>query len=350
MNAQPLAMYYYSDSLGLASVEKFADEITVLGPQCFTLEADGVVQGDVSPALAGLARKKQLPVMPLLVNPGFKRAVASTMLRSPKLQERTASFLAYRASRDNYVGWQLDLENIDPADRARFTAFVRRVAAKLHRDGRLLSIAVTPRFSDHYPDTRDAEFRTGEWGAPFDFRALGRIVDFIVLMTYDHYGSRTAPGPVAGYEWIRAALDYAASRVPRHKLLVGIPLYGREWVETPHGMISRSMDFETLRPLLKRPGIEIWWHDRWRTPWIQYRDEPDTHTVWFDDGRSYREKLDLVREYRLRGFAAWRLGTENPAFWTVAAELRKKDSKHASGSRPQGESGTGSASRASPPK
>jgi spore germination protein YaaH len=38
-------------------------------------------------------------------------------------------------------------------------------------------------------------------------------------------------------------------------------------------------------------------------------------TAWFDDARSLREKLKLVQLYHLRGYAAWRLGVEDPEFW-----------------------------------
>ena len=324
LGARPLAMYYYTeDASGLASAEKNAAQITVLAPQCFAVDAEGIVRGAVPAPLAELARRSDLPLMPLVVNPGFDRSIASSLLRDPRKQERAASYLAYLASRENLAGWQLDLEYIDPADKARYSAFVRRVAAKLHRDGRLLSVAVTPRFSDEYPDPRAAEFRTGEWGAPFDLRALGQSVDFLVLMTYDHHGNTTAPGPVAGYEWARAAIEYAAGRVPPQKLVVGIPFYGREWVETAGGRISRSLTFSRLQPLLARPQVQVQWDERWRAPWLQFREGTEVHTVWFDDRRSYREKLELVRRYRLRGFAAWRLGTEDPQFWDAAAEHAK---------------------------
>ncbi len=328
--SRPLAIcYYIEDSRALRSIEDNAGQITVLAPQSFTLDAEGIVRGTVPTPLMDLARRKQLPVMPVVVNPRFDRDIASAVLRSPKLQERAASYLAYLARRENFVGWQLDLEHLDPLDKSRYSAFVRRVAAKLHRDGRLLSVAVTPRFSDNFPDAPVSGYRTGEWGASFDYRALGESADFIVLMAYDQHTSATEPGPVAGYDWVRTALDYAASRVPRHKLVLGIPFYGREWVVTPHGQISRSMTFESLSALLARPGIEVQWHERWRTPWVEYREEPDTHTVWFENGRSYEEKLSLAREYRLPGFAAWRLGTESPDFWRAAAEWAAREPSHA---------------------
>jgi spore germination protein YaaH len=318
-------MYYYTpDAHGLESLKARAEEMTVLGPQSFKVESDGVVRGEIPAEVLEIARAANLPLMPLVVNPGFDRATASALLRNPQHQERAAAFLAYLAKRDNYVGWQLDLENIDPSDKALYTRFVRRVAAKLHADGRLLSIAVVPRFSDEYPDKRTAEFRTGEWGAPFDFRAIGQMVDFLVLMTYDHHTNATRPGPVAGHAWIKQSLEYAVRRVPRRKLLVGIPFYGREWVETAQGTLSRSLAFRDLRPLLARPGVEVQWDERWRAPWLQFREGPELHTVWFDDRRSFKEKLDLVRRYRLRGFAAWRLGSENPEFWPLVIEMSQQ--------------------------
>ena len=324
MGTRPLAMYYYlDDSPGLKSFRDHAAEMTVVGPQCFWVDAEGVVHGEVPAGLLETARRARLPVMPLLINPDFDRNTASAMLRNPKTQERAVTYLAYLAKRDNYVGWQLDFEFIDPADRSLYTRFVQRAAARLHRDGRLLSIAVVPRYSDDYPDTRATEFRTSEWGAPYDFRALGRVVDFMVLLTYNHHGSSSPPGPVAGHAWMKEALDYAVLRVPRLKLLLGIPFYGREWVETASGTLSRSVTYSSISPLLARPDIEVQWDKRWRVPWFQYREGPEFHTVWFDDSRSYKEKLQLVREYNLRGFAAWRLGTEDPQFWSVAAAAKK---------------------------
>jgi spore germination protein YaaH len=324
MSRRPLAMYYYyDDTRGLKSLSEHAAEVTVVGPQCFWVDADGVVHGETPRGVTEAAQRARLPVMPLLINPGFDRPLASAMLRNPKAQERAVTYLAYLAKRDNYVGWQLDLEFIDPADKSLYTKFVQRAAARLHRDGRLLSIAVVPRFSDDYPDTRAAEFRTGEWGAPYDFRAIGRAVDFMVLMTYDHHGSSTPPGPVAGHAWMKEALEYAVRRVPRQKLLLGIPFYGRKWVETASGTLSRLVTYGDISPLLARPGLVIEWDKRWRAPWFQYREASELHTVWYDDSRSYKEKLQLVREYRLRGFAAWRLGTEDPQFWSVAAAATK---------------------------
>jgi spore germination protein YaaH len=237
--------------------------------------------------------------------------------------------LAYLAKRDNFVGWQLDLEYIDPEDESCYTQFVQRAVARLHREGRLLSIAVVPRFSDVYPDADPSmEFHSGEWGAPYDFRALGRVVDFMTLMTYDHHNSSTPPGPVAGYDWVTAALDYATRRVPNQKLLLGIPFYGREWIQSNDKTSVRTLTFAEAQNPMVQWSVERLWDERFRTPWFQYSDASGLHTGWYEDRRSLEAKLELMHKYHLRGFAAWRLGVEDPAFWTLGSREGRTGQQH----------------------
>jgi spore germination protein YaaH len=313
-------MYYYSpDGRGLESLEQHVSQMTLVAPQTFWVDAEGFVHGSVPSGILETARRAKVALMPLVVNPGFDRLAASALLRSAGAQQRATTYLAYLAKRDNFVGWQLDLEYIDPEDKSYYTQFVQRVAARLHKDGRLLSIAVVPRFSDVYPDPDPSqEFHSGEWGAPYDFRPLGRLVDFMTLMTYDQHSSNTPPGPVAGYDWVKAALDYATHRVLPQKVLLGIPFYGREWIQSGDLTSARTLTFAEAQNQMERLSAEHLRDERWRTPWFQYHDDTGLHTGWYEDSNSLEAKLELMQKYHLRGFAAWRLGVEDPAFWTLA--------------------------------
>jgi spore germination protein YaaH len=157
------------------------------------------------------------------------------------------------------------------------------------------------------------------------------VVDFMTLMTYDHHNSTTPPGPVAGYDWVKAALDYATARVPRQKLLLGIPFYGREWMQSGDVTSARTLTFEDAQNRMEQLRVAGLWDERWRTPWFQYRDDSGLHTGWYEDSRSLEAKLELMQKYHLRGFAAWRLGVEDPKFWTlvaVKARTRRERPKH----------------------
>jgi spore germination protein YaaH len=316
LGASPLAMYYYSDdSMGRTSLQAHADGITLLAPQCYGLDRAGALHGKLPATVLEVTSGATLPLMPLVTNSGFDRQAAHRLLHNAQAQDRAARSLAQRAERDQYVGWQLDFENLAPPDKLAYTRFVARVAARLHHDHRLLSVAVVPRFSDNYPDSSAPGFHTGEWGASFDYRGLGRVADFLVLMAYDQHTLVTPPGPVAGYDWVKAALDYALRRIPASKLVLGIPFYGREWAETAGVTKSHSLAYKDLGHFLEDPTIERHWDDLLRTAWFQLREGETLRTVWFDDARSLREKLKLAQLYHLRGYAAWRLGVEDPEFW-----------------------------------
>jgi spore germination protein YaaH len=120
---------------------------------------------------------------------------------------------------------------------------------------------------------------------------------------------------VAGYDWVTAALNYAVHRVPPSKLLLGLPFYGREWTQTSRATTSQSLAYKDLKPYLEDPASQRHWDELSRTSWFQLREGETLSTVWFDDARSLREKLKLVPLYHLRGYAAWRLGVEDPEFW-----------------------------------
>ena len=180
LTTRPLALFYYSgDSLGMPSLQAHSDAITLLAPQCYELDGAGALHGKFSARALEVARGAGLPLMPLVTNSGFDRLAAHQLLQNAKAQARAATNLAEVAERDEYVGWQLDLEDIDPADESAYTRFTARVAGRLHHDQRLLSVAVVPRFSDRFPDSSKPGFHTSEWGAAYDFRGLGRIADFL---------------------------------------------------------------------------------------------------------------------------------------------------------------------------
>lgn len=74
-------------------------------------------------------------------------------------------------------GLNIDFENVAPKDRQSFTAFITALAQKLHAQGAVLSVDVSPDL-----DT--------DWTDAFDYAALGKQADYMVMMGYDeHYGN-----------------------------------------------------------------------------------------------------------------------------------------------------------------
>ncbi|HLI30889.1 MAG TPA: glycosyl hydrolase family 18 protein [Terriglobia bacterium] len=320
--SRPLRLYYYvDDARGFASLQEHAREIGMLAPQSFWIDVRGFVHGALPPRIKSIVRETHIPVMLLVFNPDFNRATVHAVLRSAVARRRALIGIARIARLDSVVGVQIDLENIDPADRKLYSSFVRRAAAALHHEGRLLSVALVPRFSGPAPGTggpaHPSKHTQAAWAAAFDYRALGRAADFVTVMAYDHSGRDDPPGPIAGLSWVDRAIAYTMARIPNHKILLGIPLYGREWIYDRGKYNTQSLAFADVGQILARHHIEPLWDAQWQEPWFSYHVDGGLRTVYYEDQRSLRGELDLVSRYRLRGYAAWRLGDEDPAFWTT---------------------------------
>lgn len=314
MAARPLAMYYtIGGTFGLESILEHASDMTILAPQCYRVDQNGNVQGSMPPDVSNAARQAKLPVLALIYNQDFDRRVASALLHNRSLQKRLIWKLAAIAQQENLLGFQLDFENIGPDDINLYTRFVHDAARELHHDGRLLSVAVVPRFLDSVPS---------QWAAAYDYPGLARAADFLTLMAYDNSGRLGPPGPIAGYDWVRNALDYAISRVSPDKLLLGIALYGREWTNNGRRIEAHTMPYPQTRALLNRLSLTPQWDERQRSPWFEYRAGGTIRSVWYENARSIQEKLRLLDRYQLRGFAAWRLGMEDPRIWPMVSAMR----------------------------
>jgi spore germination protein YaaH len=315
ITARPLALYYSTGgTFGLDSIEQHAPDMTILAPQCYWLDQKGNIQGSIPEPTRDAARQSGLPVMALLYNQDFNRRVASALLHNRHLQKTVITNLAEIARKEDLLGFQIDFENIDPDDINLYTRFVQDAAKEFHHAGRMMSVAVVPRFLDSVP---------GQWAAAYDYSALAHAVDFLTLMAYDNSGRLGQPGPIAGYNWVRNALEYARTHVPTDKLLLGIALYGREWSDDGRSLQARTMPFPETLALLNRLSLTPRWDEKHRSPWFEYRTSGTVNRVWYENARSIQEKLRLLEQYQLRGFAAWRLGMEDPRIWSMVTAMRE---------------------------
>ena len=66
-------------------------------------------------------------------------------------------------------------------------------------------------------------------------------------------------------------------------------------------------------------GAEIFYDELAEAPYYNYWQEGAEHEVWFEDARSIRAKLELIREYGLRGGGWWQLMRLFRAGWLELA-------------------------------
>lgn len=272
----------------------------------YYLEGDGTWHSASydSQALFELSAEKKLPVLALVKNAGFSRSNASALLRDSAARAAAVSNIVGIMDK-GYAGVNLDFENVDPADRQYYTQFVAQLSAALRDKGYLLTLSLPAKFSDN-PDHN--------WSGAFDYEALAPLVDYIMVMAYDHHwGDGSLQGPIAGIEWVRGAVEYSLTAVPKHKLILGVAGYAYDWIDGTR--TAESMAAHEAVALAAAYRSSISWDSHHMTPYFRYSSEGQQHEVHFENERSLREKIALVEEYGLRGMALWRLGYEVPEVW-----------------------------------
>jgi spore germination protein YaaH len=242
------------------------------------------------------------------------KQVASNVLTNETNRTVFIQNLRKEMKQFNYDGINIDIENLYLTDRDSFSLMIKKLSDELHRDGKVVTVSVPANTGDS---------RANPWSPWFDYGKLGLFADGLMIMTYDEHNARTTPGPVASVDWTEATIRYALNEgVPPSKILIGIAGYGWDWDTTAHKAIYSSHALLMEKKTKYKAGIL--WDSRSQTPHFGYVDEKNhSHQAWFENSNSLRFKLDLVEKYNLQGVGIWRLGLEDPKYWTTIPEKIK---------------------------
>lgn len=330
----------------LESFRRYGRKLTHVSPTWLRLDADARLHATVQPEVARLCREYGVALVPLVVNEGFKADVAGSILGDPIRRRRAAEALAEFAEAHRVAGINLDFEGPFGRWRHHYSEFVQDLADRLHAMGMQLSVDVVCQTRpphpvealDQEPDPASAAW-VASWAEPYDYPALGRAVDHLILMGYDFHARLSEPGPVGPVWWLRRVLDYTLGVVPASKVVLGLPFYGRRWVSVQPMAESewqpRDPDTYDMPRSAREAGFEpaaglsylqaaqemakasrTGRHPQEGSPWGAYRQEDGRLVVVHcDDAESLAGKLSLVDQHGLAGCAFWRLGQEDPLIW-----------------------------------
>ena len=323
---QPKALFYMTrEPDSVRSFLAHADKVDILSPGWYSVDANGLVSGGPNLVALEAARQHHVPVMPLLVNANFVQEDFHKLLVSPTAHQQMIAWVIEACKSNGYIGIQLDFENVNWTDRDALSQFVGEIAAALHKEHLQLSIATVPNAPGHAGESGFSAWIYANWRGAYDLKALAQSVDLICLMTYDQQTLWTVPGPVAGWGWTNANLDYALKDVPAGKLSLGIPLYGYHWFAgTPTKAPDKSdkpnptgnyISTGDALDLAKAYNGHVEWDAQDRSAWFYFYRDDLREWVFFTDARTFLERYNLVKDRHLQGFCSWVLGTEDPAIW-----------------------------------
>ena len=129
---------------------------------------------------------------------------------------------------------------------------------------------------------------------------------------------------VAPLNKVREVVEYALTVIPAEKIHLGVPNYGYDWTLPFVRGSSRAVTLGNVEAvqLAIRYGVPIQFDEVALSPFFFYETMDAAgritrHEVWFEDVRSYNEKMHLVAQYRLRGISCWQIMQLFRAGWML---------------------------------
>ena len=316
---QPMqALFYLTDSAeSLRSFYEHARQIDIVVPTWYKTDGTGNVTGGPHPRVLQAARASGVAVMPIVVNPGFRKDIFHALANTAAFRTRLIRSLVAECRRYGYMGIQLDFEGVAAADRSLLTRLVEEASQAFHKAGFRLALAAVPRSRDRPAPTPHSQYTWTNLQGAYDVAKLGAAVDFLTWMTYDQHMRLSTPGPVAGYSWVVEQVDYVLRHVPRGKVSLGIPQYGRRWYSGKGGMEMATIGLNEARALAGAARAQIQWDPRERAPWFSFTRWEAREYVFFNDARAFQERYELAANRGLHSVSVWVLGMEDPDIWKL---------------------------------
>ncbi|QXM06429.1 glycosyl hydrolase family 18 protein [Crassaminicella indica] len=309
--------YVHEKSKDLSKESKIA-ALDVIVPTWFSIVNDeGKVINNADKAYVKEAHEKGYKVWGL-VNNSFDPKLTSVILNNDKLRKKVIGQLLLYASLYDLDGINIDFENIYYKDKAKLVQFVEELKDYTKKQNIVLSMDIT------VPST------SKRWSKVYDREALGRIVDYMAIMTYDeHWASSPVSGSVASIGWVEKGVVNSLKSIPQEKILLGLPFYTRRWKEykDEFGKIkveSKAISMTYAKKIIDEKNATIIWNEEAGQYYAQYNEDGAVYKIWLEDPRSIALKLSLVEKYDLAGTAAWRRGYEDAKVWAVLQEIIKK--------------------------
>lgn len=299
---------YAYPNISRATLEETLPYLTFLCPFSWHMDAQGGITPIDDGEMISLAYANSVAPMLTLTNigtnGGFSSDIAHAIFTDMAVQDTLIENIFAALRQKNYYGVNFNIEYVYPFDREGYNAFLERISNELHSRGYYLSTAIAPRVSDE---------QQGLLYTAHDYAAHGRYCDRVIIMTYEWGYTYSQPQAVSPVDSMRRVLDYAVTKIPNGKILLGFSNYGYNWtLPWKQGQAASVISNAGAANLAAATYSEIKFNETAQAPWFNYT-APDgvRHEVWFEDARSVRARLNLVREYNLAGISYWTINQLN---------------------------------------
>lgn len=318
-------LHYGSPKSYLSYINDTDNSLDCVSPNYLDINSNGDLEtNNIDRELVKEVHDRGMKITPFLSNHWDRNAGELALEKKEELVEQIVAII----EDNDFDGINVDIENLDGKSKEAFTAFIKLLRQNLQEDKEIcVAVAANPYGSDK------------GWQGMYDYKALSEYCDYLMIMTYDESYGGSDPGPVASMSFVENSIKYAIKAgIPSHKILLGIPFYGRIWnvddmdnEEKENRIIGKGITANTINSLISFYDGTITYDDTSKSMKANFIVETDdekkdlyswgvpvtegNYEIWFDDNFTIKEKLKLVGKYDLKGTGSWSLGQENKDIW-----------------------------------
>ena len=299
--------------------------LTTISPTWFTIaDTDGNINSLASSQYVNYAHQSNIEVWALVRD--FDGGIGSyeesyEVLSHTSKRENLVNQLIAEALQTGIDGINVDFEKISAECGEHYIQFIRELSVKCRQNGLVLSV------DNYVPKTYNAHYHIEE---------QGKVADYVIIMGYDeHYSGSYESGSVASLNFVKEGIEAMLNAVPKEKVINAVPFFTRLWKEVPKTeeelaeeagteaaeysvkVTSEALGMEAAEQAIADAGAQTTVDEATKQNYAQWEADGATYKIWLEDETALEEKLKLMKEYKLAGTAAWRLGFEKPSVWEL---------------------------------
>ena len=300
----PLAVAFHTpwDDASAASLQRHIDALdwvvpgwlSITGPDHrVTLFPDARGRAILS---AATRRPKILPMVQNAIQGEWDGAGTAALLRDPAARKGALDRIEALLVQTKADGAFFDFEDLPPAAQPDYRRFLGEAKERFAPRRWIVAMAVPADDAD------------------WNLAAYARVADKLFLMAYDQHYPGGEPGPIAAQHWFEDVVRRAAAAVPPDRLVVALASYAYDWPEKGTAdALSVEEAWLTAKESSATPAFD---HPSWNSHFA-YEESGRPRTVWIADAASAWGQLSALDKMGVRSVALWRLGSEDPAIWSI---------------------------------
>lgn len=220
------------------------------------------------------------------------------LLKTTSTRQKLINSLVRELLEFGIDGINVDFETVSEKAAPAYIQFIRELSIACRKNKLVLSI------DNYVPASYNQYYNREEQGI---------VADYVIIMGYDEHWAGSEPGSTASLPFVDRGIRDTLEQVPKEKVINAVPFFTRIWTDGG----SKAAGIYKVEDIIEEKQLQPVWLEDLGQYYVEYEEEGKTTSIWVEDVRSMKLKMDTVEKYDIAGIACWKLGLESKEIWDV---------------------------------